>query len=197
MEPIKNTGENENKLLQQLRDGDQRAFSRIYDKYWKNLYSYAFNRIRIKEVCEDIVQELFTDIWKRRNTLQIDNLSAYLHTSVRFLTYKQLNKLPLSHVYFQELELAIESYFSADGRLQTQELQHIVDSWIEALPEKRRKIFLLHYLEGQTTASISQELQISRKTVQNQLNTTRTELLAKYAHLLGSIVILTEFYKGL
>lgn len=197
MESIKNAGEDERELLLRLRNGDERAFSRIYNHYWKTLYSYAFNRIRNKEICEDIAQEVFADIWKRRETLQIDKLSAYLHTSARFLTYKQLGKLPLSTIYFQELDLAIESYFSADGGVQTKELQQIIESWIDALPEKRRKIFLLHYLEGQSTASISEELQISRKTVQNQLHTVRTELLAKYAHLLGSFVILTGFYKGL
>lgn len=186
----------ERALLDSLASNDERAFTRMYGKYWQSLYSYAFNRIRNKEVCEDIVQEVFADIWKRRETLQIDNLSAYLHTSVRFLTYKQIEKLPLTHIYYQELDEAIESYFSTDEKVQTKELQQLVDCWIEALPEKRRKIFLLHYLEGQSTASISQELQISRKTVQNQLHTARAELLAKYAHLLGSIAILTGFYKG-
>lgn len=186
----------EKELLSQLAYGDEKAFSAIYHKYWSLLYRYAYNRIRINEVCQDIVQEVFTDIWKRKASLDIQNLSGYLHTSVRFLTYKQLTKLPVdSTSYYTEFEQTLQSYLTAENPLLEKELQQLLESWIEALPEKRRKIFLLHYFEGYSTERIADELSISRKTVQNQLTTAKSELLAKYAHLLGSIIILGSIYR--
>lgn len=185
----------ERDLLVRLREGDYTAFEIIYNKYWSSLYGSAYNRVRIKEVCQDIVQEIFMDLWKRRESINIDNLSAYLHSSVRFLTYKQLSKLPLDTFYYQEFEQSVVSHLFADTPLREKEQQQLLDYWISALPEKRRKIFLLHYLDGLSTDAIAGKLGVSRKTVQNQLTTAKAELRNKYAHFLTSIIILTTYYK--
>ncbi|MBL1409463.1 RNA polymerase sigma factor [Sphingobacterium faecale] len=185
----------ERDLLLQLQGGDEVAFGHLYDHYWASLYSYAYNRLRSKELSQDIVQEVFMDMWRRRETLQIDNLSAYLHTAVRFLTYKELKKLPLDHSYYLEFEEYLVSYIYADTAVQEKEYQQLLASWIELLPEKRRKIFLLHYLDGLSTETIANDLGISRKTVQNQLQRAKTELHERYAHYLTTLLIITSLLK--
>lgn len=185
----------ETDLLLQLKRSNEEAFGRIYDQYWSSLYSYAYNRLRAKELSQDVVQEVFMDVWRRRETLQIDNLAAYLHSAVRFLTYKELKKLPLDHSYYLEFEDSLVSCFYADTTVQEEEYQELLDCWIAVLPEKRRKIFLMHYLEGLSTDAIAADLGISRKTVQNQLQRAKIELQQKYAHYLSTLFILTTFLR--
>ncbi|MFD2553110.1 RNA polymerase sigma factor [Sphingobacterium tabacisoli] len=185
----------EKELLLQLQHGDEVAFGHLYDQYWSSLYSYAYNRLRFKERCQDLVQEVFMDIWRRRETLQVENLSAYLHSAIRFLTYKELKKAPLEHSYYLEFEEYLVSYFYADTSIKEKEYEQLLSCWIEVLPEKRRKIFLMHYLDGLSTETIANDLGISRKTVQNQLQRAKTELQERYAHYLTTLLIISSLLK--
>ncbi|SEM43064.1 RNA polymerase sigma-70 factor, ECF subfamily [bacterium A37T11] len=182
---------NDQELLQALRRGDERAFTQLYNQYWSSLYATAYNRLRDREQCQDLVQELFTDVWKRRESLEATTLGAYLHSAMRFMTYKRLAKMPLETRYYQEFEETIASSLFTDDQLLTKELRQLLDHWIEALPEKRRKVFLLHYEESLSTEEIATRLGVSRKTVQNQLNTVYTHLQQKYMHYLLTGMILT------
>ncbi len=58
---------------------------------------------------------------------------------------------------------------SADEALYYKELKQLIDLWIETLPPKRKEIFILHYRDNLSTSSIAEKLQLSQKTVQNQL----------------------------
>lgn len=187
----------EKAVLTRLQQGDGKAFDEIYAHFWQGLYHKAYNRVRNKEVCQDLVQELFLDVWKRRDRLLTDNLSAYLHAAIQFLCYRQLSKSSHKNYYFQELEDVLQAATRTDGPVIEKELKQLLDFWIATLPTKRREIFLLHYMEGLNTAEIAEKIGISRKTVQNQLNTAYTEIHQKYAHFLSVIVILSGFHRDL
>lgn len=182
-------------LLLLLKEDNKQAFTAIYHKYWSSLYNSAYKRFRDKEHCKDIVQNVFTDLWNRREELQIEKLSAYLHTAIRFQVYKQSSKQSLNSEFFQTFEEILASTFKSDGSLLEKELIQLVELWIKALPEKRRKIFLMHYYEELSTREISNQLGISQKTVQNQLNTASTYIRARFAHFLSISLILSNLLK--
>src|SRR5690606_11121694 len=104
-------------LLDGLAKDDEKAFEMLYDLYWGNLYEYAYNRLRDKDTSQDVVQDVFLDIWRRRHTLDISNLGAYLRSSVRFKTYKVLSKSPLSDPYFEEFEQVLVCAWLADDTI--------------------------------------------------------------------------------
>lgn len=65
-------------LLRLLQQNDEAAFTEIYNRYWKILYSSAHNILQVKDAAEDAVQEVFISLWKRRNLVHIESLKAYL-----------------------------------------------------------------------------------------------------------------------
>lgn len=166
------------------------AFGLIYQKFWPSLYNAAYKRLRDKDLCKDVVQNVFTDLWQRRTQVDIKNLAAYLHTAVRFQVYTISVKQPATTELFNALEEILISPFGSDENIINEELRRIVDSWIRALPEKRRKIFILHYYEELSTNDIAVRLNISQKTVQNQLNTATSYIRARFAHFLSVSLIL-------
>jgi len=174
---------NENSLFDLLKQGDEDAFGKIYKLYWTDLYNSAYKRLPEKERCQDIIQNVFTDLWNRRTELNLNNPTAYLHTAVRFQVLKHIARNPKGNVFAHSIETELISPLKTDGALLEREVKILIELFIKALPEKRRKIFLLYYYEGLTTAKISTQLNISQKTVQNQLTTATHALKFKLTHM--------------
>lgn len=172
-----------NELLRLLQQNNEEGFAKIYRALWPSLFDTAYKRLKDKEKCQDIVQNVFADLWHRKDKVVITNLSAYLHTAVRFQVYKHALKLSPHSDFFGVLDQALESCFRADDTLITKELSTLVQLWIEALPSKRRKIFLMRYTEELSTQEIANRLNISQKTVQNQLNTATLDIKSRLTHL--------------
>lgn len=174
-------------LILLLQKGDETAFEEVYERYWKKLYNDTYKRLRDPEQIEEIVQDVFTDLWVKRTTKQIEQLYPYLLGAVRFqifALYKKGKSLP----FFEEpLENMAEATLQADSLLYEKELKGCIEVWLSMQPEKRREIFRLRYMEDLSTREISELLNISQKTVQNQLLTSfksLREFLTKYMVLL-------------
>ncbi|NGF56698.1 sigma-70 family RNA polymerase sigma factor [Parapusillimonas sp. SGNA-6] len=184
----------DNELLLGLKAGNQKSFSDIYEKYWKNLYNSAYKRLKNNEKSKDVVQNVFTSLWDRRQEVTIHNLSAYLHTSVKFQVYKQAIKAPQVAEFLEAFENILVSPVNTEDDVLEKEILGLIKAWIEALPPKRKKIFLLHYEDGVSTDQIAEILGISRKTVQNQLNTVSHTLRIRLSQLLALLVLI--HFKG-
>ncbi|TZF82624.1 sigma-70 family RNA polymerase sigma factor [Pedobacter sp. BS3] len=167
-----------------IKEDERAAFSEIYRRYWSELYNTAYKRTRDKAQCQDIIQNIFADLWLRRRQLAINNLSAYLHTAVRFQLYKQIARAPQHAAYLDEFEEIICSPVYADDKVREKEISDLINLWLAALPEKRRKIFLMHYMEELSTREIASELGISQNTVQAQLYTASQSLRTRLAHFM-------------
>lgn len=165
-------------LIPLLKQGHQGAFNCIYERHWHALYQTAYRRLADREQCSDIVQDVFIDLWEHRNTKDIGKLLPYLHTAVRYRVYTLLAKGKALPAFVEPFEQMLTSPFTADGPFGEQEMRLVLVAWLDTLPHKRRRIFELHYLEGRSTKEIAEELQVSQKTVQNQLHTASHSLRA-------------------
>ncbi|WP_225872572.1 RNA polymerase sigma factor [Pedobacter polaris] len=183
--------ENDISLFDLLKQGDESAFEKIYNRYWAELYNTAYKRLPEKEKCQDIIQNIFTDLWTRRAELEIDNPTAYLHTAVRFQVLKQISRSPKNTFITAHFETELISPLASDSELLEKEVKTLIELYIAALPEKRKNIFLMHYFEGLSTASIATKLNVSRKTVQNQLTTASHALKFKLTHMFLLILALS------
>jgi RNA polymerase sigma factor (sigma-70 family) len=159
-----------------LKGGSEPAFDEIYGRYWKKLYNEAFRRLNDAQQCEEIVQDVFIDLWNKKSQREIENLLAYLLTTVKYQVYalyKKNKNLP----YFEEpLEQMAISPLNSDASFFEKELIAVVNYWLNVQPEGRRAIFRMRYLDGMETKEIAAELNISQKTVQNQLNSSKGSL---------------------
>jgi RNA polymerase sigma-70 factor (family 1) len=154
-------------LLALLRLDDRKAFEMLYNKYSPKIYHVAYNLFRDKAICEDLVQELFIDLWTKRNNLNISSLEWYLKVAIknRVLMYIRTKKATLD---LSAIAMLTEKY-TADSKLLQNDISTILENNVERLPEKCRQIFTLSRKEYLSNKEIASRLNISIKTVENQM----------------------------
>jgi RNA polymerase sigma factor (sigma-70 family) len=160
---------NDRQLTTLFIEGDEEAFVEIYRRNWQTMFNSAYKRLEDESQCEDLVQNIFVDLWERRQTVAIDNLSAYLLTAVKFQVIKYSTRRRSTAPLIDNFENYLISPLTSEDHLLDSEIAELVTLWIEALPEKRRMAFVMYYLEGMSTTQISEKLGITQKTVQNQI----------------------------
>lgn len=166
----------DNELTQLIQQGDEPAFVELYNRYWLELYNTAYQRLKNKEQVEDIIQDVFVKLWIRRAELQIENAQAYLHTAIRFRVFNYVERETVHESFFEPFETIGFSSSIADEKIREKELLNLMQTYIGALPGKRKQIFLLHLKDNLSTREIAERLNISQKTVQNQLRTAMQDL---------------------
>jgi RNA polymerase sigma-70 factor (family 1) len=164
-------------LLLHIKEDDSSAFDELYTRTWKQLYIKAYSRLKKEDLAKDILQEVFVDLWNKRHVKEIDNVKGYLAQSVKFKVLDQFRKS--SRHQFVEVDHFIEEIKAseyADSNLISKEFFKSLKTWIDTLPHKRKEIFRLKYQEGLSNKEIGLKLNISQKTVQNQVLNSSSEL---------------------
>jgi len=164
-------------LLGALYGGSKVAFEKLYTLFWDRLYLAAYNILRDRELCEDIVQEIFSQLWIRRSALSIKNLESYLFTAVRFQVFRCINEKKCRNNFVMELVNLPAAFF--DSQEHHKEIEEALKIGIEKLPEKCGVIFYLSRKEHLTNKEIAARLNISIKTVENQI-TIAIKKMRKY-----------------
>ena len=177
-------------LLKQVSASSKDAFNSLYEKYWKKAYSDAYNRLRDHDAAKDIVQEIFTHIWIKRDTLIIDNLPAYLNVAVRNKVFKFVDKQKSTCPFFDILETFPATHMEADGNILWKEFLSSYESLLNKLPEKRQIIFKMRFQEDLSTKDIAVKLGLSRNTVQNQIGKAVEQLRVSLFNLLSIVMVL-------
>lgn len=176
-------------LVSMLKSADELAFNTIFKRYWKILYNEAFKRLRNEAQSEELVQDVFADLWAKRHEQQITILPAYLRSMLKyqvFKLYKKNKQLP----HFEEpLEYMAVATLQADSQFFAKELRGCIDTWLQMQPEKRGEIFRLRYIEDYSTKEISERLNISQKTVQNTLATALISLKECLGAVLTALIV--------
>lgn len=172
-------------LLRLLQQGDEDAFTGIYLRYWDKLTVVAMHRLGNLEEAREIVQEVFCNLWRRREELAITHsLNTYLAAAIKYEIFKRfatksrhrrLQQQALNH--WQEAADDTLHYLNAN-ELKSQ-LLHLV----KALPEKCRIVFQLSRDKGYTQKQIASELGIAEKTVEAHLSAALRKLRIGLSHL--------------
>lgn len=157
----------ENRLLQQLKESDEQALTLLYKAHWQPLFLSAYSILKDKKACEDIVQEIFLQLWLRRETLDVrESLKTYLSSAVRYQVFHYIRKAAKKAGLQLKEEALAEN---PDERLLQKDLHGQVYKVVENLPERCRLIYRLSREEQLSHKEIAHRLNISIKTVENQL----------------------------
>lgn len=175
-------------LLDRMKTGDRLAFEMIYSKYWSKLYIYAYNILREKHSCEDIVQEIMTDLWIRRDVLQIESLKAFFLAATRFQVLKVIRSGKVRSDFFTQDHQLPEGY-NAEQAIHSKDISSIVDEHISQLPAKCREIFTLSRKEQLSNREIAKKLGIAQKTVENQITIAIRRLRSSLGDVLAFILL--------
>jgi RNA polymerase sigma factor (sigma-70 family) len=166
------SGVSDAELLLSMKGGDKAAYNEIYERYWKRLYNETFKRLKDTERVEELVQDVFIDLWLSRERKDIEDLQKYLVVAVRYAVctnYRRTKSIPNFEV---PLEHMLLSDLQADSLVNSKEIKGCIAIWLSMQPDKRAQIFRMRYMEDFSTREISIILGISQKTVQNQLITS-------------------------
>ncbi|MDB5148067.1 MAG: polymerase sigma-70 factor, partial [Mucilaginibacter sp.] len=91
-------------LIGRLKADDEAALTMIYRRYWQSLFKSAYNILKDRQACEDIIQELFIKLWDCRTEVEISiSLKAYLYASVRYGVYRQIRTGSVKSEIFDDL----------------------------------------------------------------------------------------------
>ena len=177
---------NEKELLTLLRDGDEAAFTQIYNLYWKKCFFTAAQKLQDLSEAEEVIQDIFLDIWKRREELNITTcLSSYLAVCVKYKVINLLLRRHLASKYLEDATVtASVSDLSTEQELRLQELKDQLMKETSRLPEKCRMVFQMSREEGFSQKQIAHRLNISEKTVEAHLSRALRSLRTGLSHLL-------------
>ncbi len=147
---------------------DTNSFKVHFEKYWQELYIYAFNILQSKEVCEDIVQEVFANLLMNTKE-QILHPRAYLYKSVKFqiLNHIRNDKIHQKHHDLLQFSFSIPNL---EDEINFNELNDILVRETQKLPERCREVFEMSRIYCLSNKQIAKKLNISIQTVKNQIS---------------------------
>ncbi|MBK9993663.1 MAG: sigma-70 family RNA polymerase sigma factor [Saprospiraceae bacterium] len=168
---IKNSEISDTDIIQLIRDRDEKGIDLMFQRFYKICVTKAYQVLADSHTAEDIVQELFSDLWTKGADLEVNqSLSSYLQKSVfnRSLNFIKAKKLNFEELDAGQNELGEESYEidTESKEALLKEMEVIIDG----LPEKCRIVFTMSKFEKKSYAQIANDLGISIKTVENQIS---------------------------
>lgn len=162
------TPEKGNILFDDISKGNEEAFNKAFDLYYSRLCFFADKMLRDFDLSRSVVQQVFVDLWIKREKLRIDSLQSYLYQSVRNASLDVLKHKKAESKYLSTLEK--EESGQINDLIEEAELADRINKAIQKLPEKCREIFLLCRFEELKYAEIAARLNISVKTVEMQIS---------------------------
>ena len=175
--------------LARLRAGDQRALQAIFDQQYEPVCRTIFRFVQDPGLSEDLAQEVFVRFWDKREQIQVDsNLAAYLRRMASNEALAYLRKKSRFKADELPIHLPGKQAASADESLATAELSDRIQLAIASLPPRCRAIFQLSRFEDQTYQQIATNLDISPKTVENQMGKALKILRQKLGDYLTSLL---------
>jgi RNA polymerase sigma-70 factor (family 1) len=186
-------------LLELLKQGQESAFDCLYIRYRNKLIHIACNRIQSRAVAEEIVQDVFTELWTKRAHLAITRtFSSYIYTSVKYEVLDHIRSLKVQHGYLDQLS-RFEDRIADTTREQVDadELDYHLNKQINALPDKCREVFKLSRFENYSVHEIAEKLHISPDTAKYHISHALKELRVSMKDLYLLLVCLNCDFMGL
>lgn len=159
------------RMFLQVAAGNEAAFRQLFHKYTPLLHPGVLQMVKHREVAREIVQEVFLKLWLQKEQVgNMDRPEAWMFRVASNLAISHLRKTS-SHIRWLETVRANDvEPGTAVEQLSMKELQQLVYEAVEALPDKRQKIFRLSREQGMTIDQIALHLNLSRSTVKNQIS---------------------------
>lgn len=177
--------------MEEIKSGNASYFEDIFRKYYQSLCLFALKYVKDHDDAEEIVQDMFVRIWQKRAELTIaTSLKSYLYQAVRNTC---LNHLKHNNIKLEYQRNTIESSPSTDvsDTLVALELEVKIQGTLDKLPPERKKIFLMNRNEGLKYREIAEKLNISIKTVENQMGKALKFLKTELIDFLSIVILIS------
>ncbi|MEH0152916.1 RNA polymerase sigma-70 factor [Limibacter armeniacum] len=161
---------NENSLAKWFEDA--------YEAHFERLLRYAFSITKDKQLAEDVVSDVFMNIWNKRSEHKnIRELGAYLYVSVKRLALKQVTSAPNSlNCSVLDGTLQLSDTIDPEKLFLGKELDHCIQQVLDALPPHAQLVYEMARNEGKQYKEIAEELGISKRTVETHMHSILKKL---------------------
>ena len=158
-------------IFSKVKNDDEKAFELLFKKYYTPLSRYAFTFLKNTDDSEEIAQEVFITIWNNREKIIIKtSLKSYLYTSIRNHSLNYLKKAAKDRTEnIEDLQYFDVVEEDTPSQRDSAEFEQKIYAAIESLPDKCKEIFTLSRVENLKNREIAERLNISIKTVENQM----------------------------
>lgn len=153
-------------LMEAIGNDDYISYNKLFERYYSRLCQYVYSLLMDKSDTEDVVQELFLNLWKSRKKIEIrENVAGYLYRMAKHLALNNLR----SKIYFNDLSETQDQLLYEDNHIEVEEFRIALYDCIDHLPDRCKEVLLLHRIKGLKQIEISKKLDISVKTIKNQI----------------------------
>ncbi len=179
-------------ILSGIKNGEGKAFDLLFEHYYSNLCHYAASVVHDHDVAEDMVQELFAELWVNHKQITIrSSLYSYLLRSTRNACLDHLKHLKIREKF--QCEAKTELYEVVDDNPELAEILHKMDESIGQLPEQCKRIFKLSRFENLKYREIAEVLHISENTVDTQIRRALNKLKNDLGDYLITVLLMINF----
>lgn len=158
----------EKQVIRRIKNGDEQAFEWLFREYYEKLCQWAYHYLRDLDSSEEIVQDLYYNLWRNRSSLEF-------HVSVKSYLYKAISNNCKMLIRNKGRHSAIEADLAAQNKgsvtepeelMEVKEIREVVNRTLNELPDKPAQIFRMSRYEGLKYREIAERLSISIKTVE-------------------------------
>jgi RNA polymerase sigma-70 factor (family 1) len=163
---------NDQELTEYLRNGDHLAFNEIYKRYWRTSINAAFQRLKSKENAEEVVQDVFVNLYLRRSQIQPkSSLEAYLKIAIKYRIIDEFRSQKLRDGHLESIIRQEETLpLQPDQEFEYKELREKIRKAADQLPDKCREVFLMSRFEQLSNQEISERTGIAISTVKKHMH---------------------------
>lgn len=163
---------NDQELINLLKQGDRYAFTEIYDRHKSLLQRHAYKKLGDLDEANDILQELFVNLWDKRFDLSITtNLSGYLYSAMRNKILKRFAHKQVEDKYLVSLQHFLnQADYCTELTIRENEMAAIIQKEIDQLPARMREIFLLSRRDNLSHCEIAKRLSLAEPTISKQIS---------------------------
>ncbi|MDK2979581.1 MAG: hypothetical protein PWP52_2295 [Bacteroidales bacterium] len=161
----------EKDVIKKISKGDIQLFELLFKKYYQMLCDFGMNYLKNIDEVEEVVQDVFYNIWKNKQQLRINtSIKSYLYTAVKnnSLQKIRIHNLDMKYEKYYKSQSLNDSISPADV-MNAKELNAIINKALDTLPEKARIIFKMSRYDGLKYHEIATKLSISIKTVESNM----------------------------
>jgi len=158
-------------LLEQIRAGNEHAFAALYERYAGRLYGNLIKLVKDRNVAQELLQDVFLKLWEKRKSIQVESsFAAYLFSITKHMALNFSRRVVLDARVVSVLAAGTPSGYShIEEGVVAKELELLYDNAVNALPPKRRTVYLLCKHEGKSYEEVSRELGISTSTINDHM----------------------------
>lgn len=177
-------------LLELLRENDALACSELYERYANLVLDNVYSRTHSADVAQEVLQNIFTDLWERRRSLEIATFSHYIVVSVKYQVIAHIRR----EIAFRKHSDVYKTFVrvSEEGTLNDvrfNDLEQALRNGVQRLPEKTQLVFRLNRFEGKSIEEISKNLNLSEKAIKYHISRSLKELRLYLKEFLLSLMI--------